>query len=577
MSATADLIIRVVADTSAAKKPLDDSASRVDKVGKTLNKLALPAAAVVAGIAAFGKAAVDSASRTQQAMGALDSVFGRNAGQVKAWAANAATAVGLSQSQYGELASTIGAQLKNLGIPFDQVAGRTKTMIGLGADLAATFGGTTADAVEALSATMRGETDPIERYGVSIKQATIDAELARTGADKLTGAAAKQARTMATLSLISKQTADAHGQFARESDSAAGSAQIATAQMENFKSTMGTALLPVVAAVSAALGRFAAFAQKNSTTVQILIGIVLAFSVAILVLVAALKVYTIYTEIAALAAEHAWIAALGPIGLVILAVIAVIAIVVILWKKSQTFRKIVTAVWSAIKVSALAVGRAIQAAWKVVWAALSASVKAFVLVFKVAFNLIRAVTSVVASFLRSAWRAVWSTLTDLVRSHVAAFRSIFDAITGVASNVANAVQNAWRPVWAALTSAAKAAGKVLSAPFDVVKSAIEAVIHAVESLINALSRIHVPKINLPNLPGPLGALTRAVTVPAPSDALGRFAAPGVGATARVGVPGGGGGLTVIVNGALDPEAVARQINRIVGGHDRRIGAARRTP
>lgn len=569
MAATADLIIRVVADTKAAKKPLDDSASRVDKVGARMNKLAIPAAAVVAGIAAFGKAAVDSASRTQQAMGAIDSVFGKNAGVVKKWAADAATSVGLSQSQYGELATVIGAQLKNLGIPFDQVAGKTKTMIGLGADLAATFGGTTADAVEALSATMRGETDPIERYGVSIKQATIDAEMAKEGTDKLTGAAAKQARTMATLTLISEQTAAAHGQFARETDSAAGSAQIAGAQWENFKSTLGTSLLPIVAAVTAALGRFASFAQKNATFVQIMVGVIGALAVAILVVVAALKVYTIYTEIAALAAQHAWIAALGPIGLVILAVIAVVAVIIILWKKSETFRRIVLAVWGAIKVAVTAVARVTVAVWRAVWGALSGFVRGYVLAFRTAFNIVRTVVKAVADVAKAIWRGVWQFLSSGVRGFVSVFRSVFSGIREAASSVASAVRSTWATVWSALKSAASGIGAVLSAPFDAVKRAIDAVIGAIQSLVSWLGKIHVPDIHLPNIPG-LGRAAPTVSAGATGVGVAAYAAPVV----RRAVPrttGGGGAVVINVTGAIDPESTARQIRRILDGHGRRVG------
>lgn len=568
MSATADLIIRVVADTSAAKKPLDDSASRVDKVGRSLNKMALPAAAVVAGIAAVGKAAVDSASRTQQAMGALDSVFGKNAAVVKKWSDSAATDVGLSKSQYGELASVIGAQLKNLGIPFDQIAGKTNNLVKMGADMAATFGGSTADAVSALSATLRGETDPIERYGVSIKQATIDAEMAKQGTDKLEGSAAKQARTMATLALITEQTASAHGQFARESDSAAGAAQIQAAQIENLKSSLGTALLPIVAKVSAALGQFAAFAQKNTTFVQILAGVILALAVAVLVMVAALKIYNTVMAVVAIVNETAWLAALGPIALVIIAVLAVVAVIVILWKKSELFRRIVLGVWAAIRGAALAVARAVSTAWRATWAALSATARAFGAVARAVWTAVRSAASAVASAVRAVWRVVWAALSAYVRAYVAVFRAVFTGITAVASTVAHAVTSAWGAVWTQLERAATAAGRVLSAPFNAVQSAIEAVIRAVESLIGWLGKIKVPKISLPHIPG-IGGLSVAAPAVA-ATGLGAYAAPAVARSGgvRTSAPGG---VVININGAVDPEGTARQVSRILGGHDRRMG------
>src|SRR5699024_4545988 len=94
---------------------------------------------------------------------------------------NASTAVGLSSRAYQESAAVLGAQLQNLGFAGDQLVGTTDGLIALGADLAATFGGTTQEAVNALSAAFRGERDPIERYGVSIKQTQVNAWLAANG------------------------------------------------------------------------------------------------------------------------------------------------------------------------------------------------------------------------------------------------------------------------------------------------------------------------------------------------------------------------------------------------------------
>ena len=56
------------------------------------------------------------------------------------------------------------ALLKNKGL----ITSRQKTLdlVKIGADLSATYGGTAKDAIEALNAAMRGESDPIERYGI---------------------------------------------------------------------------------------------------------------------------------------------------------------------------------------------------------------------------------------------------------------------------------------------------------------------------------------------------------------------------------------------------------------------------
>lgn len=189
--------------------------------------------------------AVGLASDLEQSMGAVDSVFKDASGSVKDFASNSAQNLGLSRTAYLKFATVTGAQLKNLGIPMDQVAGKTDDLISLGADLAAQFGGDTATAVQAISSLLRGETDPIEQFGVSIKQSDINARLAAQGLTDLTGEAEKQARIAATLAILWEQTADAQGTFASESDTLAGAQSILAAKFSDAQTKFGEALAPI--------------------------------------------------------------------------------------------------------------------------------------------------------------------------------------------------------------------------------------------------------------------------------------------------------------------------------------------
>jgi len=170
------------------------------------------------------------------------------------WAQSAATDVGLTQNEFNNLGTLIGSQLKNGGTAIEELGPKTKALIGTGADLASMFGGTTQEAVEALSSALKGERDPIERYGVSLNQAKIDAEAAALGFKKVDGAFDQSAQQAATLSLITKQTADATGNFGRETDTLAHKQQVLSAQWADGKAAIGTALLPAVTSLTGALG-----------------------------------------------------------------------------------------------------------------------------------------------------------------------------------------------------------------------------------------------------------------------------------------------------------------------------------
>src|SRR4051794_35879702 len=59
--------------------------------------------AAVAGATAFLSGAVTAAGDLEQSLGAIDTVFGKNAAQMKTWSKGAAQAVGLTQNEFNTL------------------------------------------------------------------------------------------------------------------------------------------------------------------------------------------------------------------------------------------------------------------------------------------------------------------------------------------------------------------------------------------------------------------------------------------------------------------------------------------
>lgn len=202
--------------------------------------------ASVAAIGGFVKGAISAAGELEQSAGAVETVFKGSAFQMLQWSSQAATSVGLTKNEFNELGTLIGSQLKNGGTAMEELAPKTNKLIGLGADLASMFGGTTSDAVGALSSALKGERDPIEKYGVSLTQAAIDAKAAELGFKKVGGALSQEASQAATLALIMEQTTDAHGNFAKESNTMAGQQQRLAAGWGNIKTSIGAVFLPVL-------------------------------------------------------------------------------------------------------------------------------------------------------------------------------------------------------------------------------------------------------------------------------------------------------------------------------------------
>lgn len=331
------IVVSLVGDATKFSKAFDGELSKTESRIKKFSagaKLAMAGVglAVVAGV----KSSISAASDLQQSLGGLDAVFGSSAAKVKAWGDESAKAVGLSKNQYATLAAVIGSQLNNMGRSQAQSASQTNDLIKLGADLAATYGGTAADAVSALSSVLKGETDPIERYGVSIKQSDINARLAAQGQSKLTGTALKTAQASAALALVSQQTAAAHGQWAAQTNTVAEKQQIMAAQVENIKAKLGDKLLPVVGKVTDGLTKMIDYIGKHKTTFE-------ALAVSLGVVAGAVGVLTVAM----------WALSLTPVMLSIAGIVAGLAALAggfyAAWKKSETFRKVVVAALNGTK------------------------------------------------------------------------------------------------------------------------------------------------------------------------------------------------------------------------------------
>ena len=237
-------------------KGMEDGAKKGTKKVSGALKAGLAGVAVAAGGAisvGMFKGLIDEASDAQQSIGATEAIFGKYSDQVIKKSKEAAQAQGMSANEYRENGNLIAALWKNQGVAADELADKTHTMLGVGADLSAMYGGTATEAVEALTGAYKGEYNSLEKYGISLTAATVNAEamaVANVNSAKEWNALSQEqqaaAKQQATTNLIMEQSADAQGQAAREADTYAGQMQRLQASLANTKETLGTALLPVV-------------------------------------------------------------------------------------------------------------------------------------------------------------------------------------------------------------------------------------------------------------------------------------------------------------------------------------------
>lgn len=606
MARSAVLAIRILADSSQARRELGGTERQVGKFSGALSKATGPALAVVGGLGLVGKAATDAASDLQQSTGAVQSVFGKYANTIITNAKAAAQAVGLSQSAYQTQAVLLGSQLKNLGLPIKKATDATGGLIKKAADLAATFGGSTAEAVEAMGSLLRGETDPIERYGVSINQAAVQSFILSHHLKNATTAQQKNAKRTAIMALLYKQTAAATGQFRRETTSVAGAQEIANAKFENAKAALGKRLLPIVAKFKTILSDVAGWLTRNSGAVFTLAGVlggaaaaVLAINTAVKIWTATVKAYTAVQKLLNFVIES------SPIFRIALVVLAIAAALVLAYKRSATFRAIVQAAMHAVMAvvaplarffikslpaAFLATYRGLRAAWSAVVGFLRTWAPRALLVLAPFIGiplLIWRHFAQIKQFLAGVWDSVTGRARSFVSTLVGVVRSIPGRIASVASGMLRTGKNMIDALFRGVANSVRGIGSFVS---DIAHSIVNAIISGINAALNLpwSIKLHIgipmaPDVNfgpytlLPKIPlwasAPPGP---ALNYPAPSlDELrpgwSLFAAAASWRTAPLGPASGRNGSTstpvfmrVTFDGLVtDPDAVARKIETLL--------------
>ena len=233
---------------NAAEKALGGLSGSAGKVGSILKASVVPGLIAVTGsVLAFTKGlypAIQAASDLQENTSKIGVIFGQAGKAITDFSKTAARDIGQSQNQVLAAAGTFGTFGKAAGIAGEELATFTTDFITLSADLAS-FNNTTPDeAINAIGSALRGEAEPLRKFGVLLNDATLKSAAMELGIYSGSGALTAQQKILAAQKVIYEQTGDAQGDFARTSDGLANQQRILSAQIENVKIKIGEALLP---------------------------------------------------------------------------------------------------------------------------------------------------------------------------------------------------------------------------------------------------------------------------------------------------------------------------------------------
>lgn len=309
-----DIKIKITGDSSGLKSAFGDAEKSAEgfgsKVGSIFGGIAKAGAALTLGGVAAAvpliKSSIDAATDFNETLSKTQVLFGDSSQAIFEWADTAARNLGQSRQQAMDAAGTFAVFGKTMGFSGDDLVDFSKKAVGLSSDMASFFNTDPAEAAEAFGAALRGESEPIRKFGVMLNEdalkatalqkglvtAAVDTKKLGTAQETAEKAARKTAKALkehgassveytdavrdqqqaeealgevlegkvpqltqaqkmqaAYLSVLD-QTADAQGDFERTSDGLANKQRILTAEFADARQELGAAFLPAAMAVA---------------------------------------------------------------------------------------------------------------------------------------------------------------------------------------------------------------------------------------------------------------------------------------------------------------------------------------
>lgn len=344
MAGVAELLVRIRGDSGDLESALDKARSRTEEISAKLRDVGRKlTVGVTLPIVAMGGAAFKAASDLTESMGKTDIAFGTSGQSVQSWAKNMDSAFGLTRRQALDAAAGLGLLFGNMGIGDKASADMSKKLTERAADMGSLFNAPAADVAAAIQSAFVGESEPIRKFGVILNEEKVKAEAYASGIATMGAPLTEAQKIQARYNIIMKESAQAHGDAGRTSDTAAGQMRSLKAEFGRASEEMGTKLLPIGQKVLGFLGglvdKFSGLSPETQNFILGAAGIAAALGPVISVM------GNMQKAIGGISKAMTFLSA-NPIILIIAAVILLAVLVIKNW---DTIKEVTLKVWGKIR------------------------------------------------------------------------------------------------------------------------------------------------------------------------------------------------------------------------------------
>jgi hypothetical protein len=250
-----ELLVRIVGDDRDLQRALGNtnrSLQQIDQRTATFGRnvgRAFAAAGIAVGaseITRLAGNAVAAATDLNEQIDRTRVILGDSAEEMIEWSKTTADAMGIAQRQALASAAGFAGLFQTVGVSQDLAAQFSRTLVTLAADLASLQNTSPEEALLALRSGLVGEAEPLRRFNIFLTEAAVQQEALAASGKKAASELTAEEKALARLNIIIRQGGPAMGNFVLTQDSAANSARVLRANLDELAADIGNVLLPAL-------------------------------------------------------------------------------------------------------------------------------------------------------------------------------------------------------------------------------------------------------------------------------------------------------------------------------------------
>lgn len=265
------LLQRYQLDSSQAVSGARTGAGALSTLGGAFRSLRglIEAAGVSLGafqIGSFLKESVQEASATQQSLRTVTSLFGPSAKEIVDWGESNAASFGIAKGAALQYAQQLGTVLKGFGFIPKAAADMSLSLEKVAGDVAIFRHQDPSQVISAFQAGLYGSTRGLRQYGIDVSATSIKQVALSLGIKTATKDWDAQTKAQVYYALIMRGTTTEVGAASARQHDLAVESKVLSAEMQNLRDRIGTALLPIMSAFIGLVIRDAIPALETFTT-----------------------------------------------------------------------------------------------------------------------------------------------------------------------------------------------------------------------------------------------------------------------------------------------------------------------